>query len=115
MQKRTTSGWRLALRAAAFLLLAVIAADLSADGSCFATGSPAAGLAWSPAGGASGDADPCAAGCVPDCFCCSTGEAHGLLALDAPDASCAELAAESPLAASLGARRLPYIPPLARS
>ena len=60
------------LRVLAFLLLAVIASDVLVDGDCdpppLHAGS--ASVALAPAvPGASGD--PCAAFCVPDCFCCS--------------------------------------------
>ncbi|MGE0453249.1 MAG: hypothetical protein AB7O37_01285 [Vicinamibacteria bacterium] len=82
------------LRIAAFLLLAVIAADVVGDASCDLPGARSgAATALRPAG-ADGTPEACVSFCVPDCFCCSRSVAAAaaitpprpapLAALDAP-------------------------------
>ena len=59
------------LRAAACLLLAVIAADVVADSACdsLSIGSGSTTTMLGPS--TSGANEPCSDFCVPDCFCCS--------------------------------------------
>ena len=61
--------WRMLMRSAAALLLALIVTDLS-DTSCDPSGIPVVSVNTAPSPDATGDA--CAVVCVPDCFCCST-------------------------------------------
>lgn len=68
---RARRGFSVTLRAAACLLLAVIAADLIADTACdsFDLGAASATTVQARASGEANE--PCADFCVPDCFCCS--------------------------------------------
>lgn len=65
-----------ALRAlTALLLLAVVLGDLAFDADCDPLPPAAGELAVAAAD--DGDADACATGCIPDCFCCSRSLAAG--------------------------------------
>lgn len=98
-------------RISAMLLLAAICADLSnvhCDGSLQLGGTSVLVLAAAD----SDNADPCAAICVPDCFCCSRTEQVAFVQLR-PDAEpLAPLGAAGILRPASGVRPLPYHPPL---
>ena len=107
--------WRLTLRIAVLVLLAVIIKDVAADAACRQAGLlPAAGAVRSSGAGGS-PIDPCASGCVPDCFCCCWSEAWDYVDLRAPLAPPTSMAAEPSLSTSAGIHRLPYDPPIAHS
>ena len=106
---------RRALRWTALLLLALIGADLAADGACWASGQLGApDTSWTAAA-SGGSEDPCASGCVPDCFCCSTSEAQSFVIAAAPLACAGRVAGERQRAVPAGSYRLPIQPPIARS
>ena len=76
---RTRRGHSVVLRAAACLLLAVIAADLAADTACDMPAPPAASPSAAAVQGVApgGPNERCADFCMPDCFCCSRSVAAG--------------------------------------
>ncbi len=98
-------------RIGAMLLLATICADLSnvhCDGPLQLGGTSVPVLDAAD----SDNADPCAAICVPDCFCCSRTEQAAFVQLR-PDAEpLAPLGAGAFLRPISGVRPLPYHPPL---
>ena len=107
-----------ALRVAACLLLASIAADLLADNCDRASPRLPATESLGPVQdqdrpGTSGE--PCADFCVPDCFCCSRIVAAGPALF--PAAPMPLEVIDDPVAERLphGVRPVPYHPPLARS
>jgi len=100
--------------AAAALVLFTIAADVVADARCHpAVQTPSV----TSVSGASStdDRDPCATGCVPDCFCCSTLSPSHMgppIQISGPAVRVEALAAPR---FEPGVLPLPYRPPLALS
>lgn len=110
--RRTQRIWLAVRAAAALLLLFTITADILADSRCH----PAA-RAQVPAGlwGSvpSTDQDPCDAGCVPDCYCCSQSVTRGPAVLPPDAGPVTPTPPLLPAAAPAGVRPVPYRPPLA--
>ena len=106
--------WRAIRMTAAALVLFTIAADVVADARCH----PAvkASSVTSVSGASStDDQDPCATGCVPDCFCCSTLSPSHMappIQISGPAVTVEALAAPR---FEPGVLPLPYRPPLALS
>ena len=99
--------------AAAGFVLFTIAADIVADTRCNKPSRSPSGLSLQEATSANSQ-DPCDAGCVPDCFCCSTlsaSPAAPAMTLSGPAVPLEVLAT---LEFQLGVYPLPYRPPLAR-
>jgi len=106
--------WRSLRLVAAGLVLFTIAADLVADTRCHGASRASAEVSVS-ADSSAARQDPCAAGCVPDCFCCSTlSTSPGVPPVDVsgPAALVAVLAVPD---FQPGVLPLPYRPPLALS
>ena len=109
--RRSRFSWT--LRAAACLVLAVIAADVAADSACDGA---SIGVAYVTTGGpgASGTNEPCSDFCVPDCFCCSRSVTAGQ-AVPPPDLlRLAPIAAPAAERWPEGVRPAVDHPPLAR-
>ena len=105
---------RLVLRAAALLLLAVIAGEVSGEASCQASDRQPPVARWA-AGDDTGSADPCCALCAPGCFCCGVSEAHGIVGALALDTPLSGSAPEPRFGVSAGSYRRLVQPPIARS
>jgi hypothetical protein len=107
--------WRRSARAAACALLAAIALDLLADTRCeLASGdlrSPQVLELSQPPG--AGD-EPCAAYCVPDCFCCSRSTVAASAVLPPEPGAVAPFSDESIERWSEGVRAIVDHPPLLR-
>jgi len=98
-------------RVLACLFVCAIMADLALDGSCDSV-SISTGSSSILAPDGAGAPDPCANGCVPDCFCCSQSVTRGRAVLP-PDAGPATLTVSIPTnPAPTGVRPVPYHPPL---
>ena len=101
-------GW---VRALACLFLSAILADLAFDRTCDRA-SAAETSSPSIAARSVGNEDPCAGGCVPDCFCCSQSLTRGPAVLT-PDVGPVTVAPSlNPAAGPRGLRPVPYRPPL---
>lgn len=113
-RRRTQRIWRIVNACAALLVLLTITADILADSRCHPPArvhGPAA-LAGPSSLPPSTERDPCATGCVPDCYCCSQSVTRGPAILP-PDAG--PVMPTLPLlipAAPAGVRPVPYRPPL---
>ena len=114
---RTRRGYSMVLRAAACLLLAVIAADVAADTTCDmpapAAASPSAAALRGVAPG--GPNERCADFCIPDCFCCSRSVAAGAAVLPPEPQQLNPVPAPATDDLSEGVRAVPEPPPLALS
>ena len=116
---RTRRGYSMVLRAAACLLLAVIAADVAADTTCDmpapAAASPSAAALRGVAPG--GPNERCADFCIPDCFCCSRSVAAGAIVIPPEPQRLTAVPAPAPATDDLseGVRAVPEPPPLALS
>jgi len=98
-------------RVLACLFVCAILADIAFDASCDAVSTYTVSGPGIAASGA-GAQDPCANGCVPDCFCCSQSVTRGPAVLP-PDAGPATLTVSlPPNPAPAGIRPVPYHPPL---
>jgi hypothetical protein len=112
---RARSGFSVALRAAACLLLAVIAADLVADTACDSLGLGAASAAAVGAATTDTANEPCADVCVSDCFCCSRSVAATSLLLPPEPQRLTALAVHASDRWSEGIRPVVDHPPLPRA
>jgi hypothetical protein len=114
---RSRHGYGVVLRAAACLLLAVIAADVAADTTCDmpapAAASPSAAALRGVAPG--GPNERCADFCIPDCFCCSRSVAAGAVILPPEPPRLNPVPAPATDDLSEGVRAVPEPPPLALS
>jgi len=95
---------------AALLLLLTIAADLAADSRCHPISRVEAGTSVSAA--ETSDEDPCADGCVPDCYCCSVLSATSIFRLPEADQPLVAVLAAVDSARVPGVEPVPYRPPL---
>lgn len=103
---------RIARALAALFLLLAITSDLVADARCDEFARLGAVSVLREAGAGPGDADSCATGCVPDCYCCSHTVA-GTLIVVAHDAGPASLTPSLPPVGSLtGVQPVVDRPPL---
>jgi len=98
--------------AAALLLLVAIAADLASDTRCH-PGPRVEEAATVRASGAESGDDPCAEGCVPDCYCCSVLTATSIFRVPEADRPLAALLVTVDSARAPGVLPAPYHPPLA--
>jgi hypothetical protein len=96
---------------AAILLLVSIAADLAGDSRCHPVSSAASGTSVSTSV-TSPDEDPCAEGCVPDCYCCSVLSRTSTFRLTAADQPFVVMAAPAEPAVASGVAAALYRPPL---
>jgi hypothetical protein len=105
------------LRAAACLLLAVIAADVAADTTCDMPAPAATPPSAAAVRGVAQDGpiERCADFCVPDCFCCSRSLAAGAAVLPPEPQRVRSVPAPATDDLSEGVRAVPEPPPLARS
>lgn len=97
-------------RCVALVFLGLITVDL-ADSWCDAPRGVAVQQRIAPSTDAA-SFDPCANGCVPDCFCCSTAPEAWTYALSY-QAETVRLATSVPPGVAVGVQSLPYHPPLA--
>ena len=110
---RDTSSRRHArwVRVLACLFVSAILADLAFDGACDRAFAATASNTLIDAPSV-GNGDPCAGGCVPDCFCCSQAVTHGPAVLP-PAAGPVVVAPDlDPTACPSGLLPVPYRPPL---
>jgi hypothetical protein len=107
----------MALRAAACLLLAVIAADVVADTACDMPGPAPATRSASAVRGAvpSESNEHCADFCIPDCFCCSRSVAASPAVLPPEPQRLTPVDAPTSDDRSEGVRPVVDHPPLARA
>ncbi len=112
---RARRGFSATLRAAACLLLVVIAADVVSDTTCDSTslGSASATTLRGPT--PRGANEPCADFCVPDCFCCSRSIAAGPAVLPPEPERLTLLAPPAAERWSEGVRPVVDHPPLGRA
>jgi hypothetical protein len=104
-----------ALRAAACVLLAVIAADIVTDTACDSFGLGAASVT-TVRGAASGTAkEACSDVCVPDCFCCSRSVVAGPVVLPPEPERLTSVDAPVAMRRPEGVRPVVDHPPLARA
>jgi hypothetical protein len=76
--RRLSPSYLRALRSvAAAFLVAVAVGDLATDADCDPLPSASGGVVVTAATDCDSDADACAAGCIPDCFCCARSLAAG--------------------------------------
>jgi hypothetical protein len=110
-------GHRVVLRAAACLLLSVIALDVAADAACdsIGLGAPSASTTAVRGLAPSGANEPCADFCIPDCFCCSRSVAAGAAVLPPEPQRLTAVPAPATDDLSEGVRTVPEPPPLALS
>jgi hypothetical protein len=110
---RSVAHSALSLRAAASLLLVVaIGADLAADSRCH-PGPRVEEATTVRASGAESSDDPCAGGCVPDCYCCSVLTATSIFRVPPADRPLVALLVTVDPARAPGVVPAPYHPPLA--
>ena len=99
-------------RAVACLFVVAILSDLALDSTCDwpETGAPASS-SLAPPGHAPDTRDPCADGCLPDCFCCSQSVTRAPAILSRPAEAVAVAACPPPAPDPAGVRPVPYHPP----
>jgi len=114
---RTRRGYGMVLRAAACLLLAIIAADVAADTTCDMPGPAAASPSAAAVRGAAQDGpiERCTDFCIPDCFCCSRSVAAGAAVLPPEPQRLTSVPAPATDDLPEGVRAVPEPPPLALS
>ena len=110
-------GDRVVLRAAACMLLSVIALDVAADAACdsIGLGAPSASTTAVRGAAPSGPNERCADFCMPDCFCCSRSVAAGCAVLPPEPQRLNPVSASATDDLSEGVRAVPKPPPLAFS
>ena len=115
--RRTRRGYSMVLRAAACLLLAVIAADLAADTTCDMPAPAAASSSATALRGVAlgGPNERCADFCMPDCFCCSRSVAAGAAEFPPEPERLTPVPAPATGDLSEGVWTVPEPPPLAHS
>ncbi len=111
----TRRGLSVALRAAACLLLAVIASDLVTDTACDSFGFGAASATTVRGAVPGGANEPCADVCVPDCFCCSRSVVAGPVVLAQEPERLTSVVAPVAKRCTEGFRPVVDHPPLARA
>jgi hypothetical protein len=110
-------GPRVVLRAAASLLLSVIALDVAADTACdsISLGAPSASTTEVRGVAPSGSNERCADFCMPDCFCCSRSVPAGPAVFPPEPQRLTPVPSSATDDLSEGVRAVPEPPPLALS